>query len=445
MFAAGAFLRSEEIRSYVARSWHIAWPMTLIMFYEFLIGLTDVYVAGRVGKEIQATYGFVMQLYFIFIVIANALTVGTVSVTSRLFTSGNKDELSRAVVSSTLAAFFTGIVLAVLGFLLAPLIVGVLNVPEELKRFGVPFIRIYAAGLLFHYLLINSNGVLRSCGMVKSSLKTMTIVCAVNIVLNLFLVFWTPLSYRGIAVATASSVCIGSILNLRHLRKLLTSVKNFSIQVVKNIMNIGWPMGALQVLWQLGSMVLFLILSTLPEHTVEVLAALTTGLRVESAIFLPAFAFNMANAVLIGNLLGELRHDEAYKSGLVTVGIGVAIVSILALAVITGASWIVPLLSNNEIVINETVRYIYISMIAEPIMASGVIMGGALSGAGDTRSVLIRVAMSVWLVRIPLCYLFVVLLGFGPASVWWSMNVSQVVHAFLIYRRYSRRAWLGNG
>ena len=31
-------------------------------------------------KEVQATYGFVIQLYFIFIVIANALTVGTVRV-----------------------------------------------------------------------------------------------------------------------------------------------------------------------------------------------------------------------------------------------------------------------------------------------------------------------------------------------------------------------------
>jgi len=45
------------------------------MFFEFLIGLTDVYIAGKVSKEIQATYGFVIQLYFIFIVIGNALTV----------------------------------------------------------------------------------------------------------------------------------------------------------------------------------------------------------------------------------------------------------------------------------------------------------------------------------------------------------------------------------
>jgi len=67
--------KTEEIRSYISRSWSVSWPLTLIMVFEFLIGLTDVYIAGKVSKEIQATYGFVIPLYFIFIVIANALTV----------------------------------------------------------------------------------------------------------------------------------------------------------------------------------------------------------------------------------------------------------------------------------------------------------------------------------------------------------------------------------
>ena len=210
------------------------------------------------------------------------------------------------------------------------------------------------------------------------------------------------------------------------------------------MLRIGWPMGALQVLWQLGSIVLFLILSLLPEHRVEVLAALTTGLRLESAIFLPAFAFNMANAVIIGNCLGERKPDDAYRSGLVTAAIGVGIVAVLSLAVVLNARWIVPLLSDNQIVIRETVWYIYINMIGEPIMAWAVILGGGLSGAGDTRSVMVRVALSIWLVRIPLCYVFVVMLGYGPVSVWWAMNASQVLHAFLIYRRYAGRAWLGS-
>ncbi len=442
MLRIGTLLKREDVRAYIRHSWEVAWPMTLIMFYDFLVGLTDVYVAGRLSKDIQATYGFVVQQYFILIVIANALTVGTVSVISRLFTSGDKDSLSEAVFSSMLSSAIAGVILAGLGYSLAPWVISFLNIPPELKKLSAPFIRIYAVGLIFQYLLINSNGVLRSCGMIKASLKTMTTVCLLNVALNLFLVFETPLGYRGIAVATASAVCVGSLINLHYLRALLIDSKRFSRTLVRKMLSIGWPMGALQILWQLGSMVLFLILSMLPEHRIEVLAALTTGLRVESAIFLPAFAFNMANAVVVGNCLGERKPEDAYKSGLVTMVIGVGVVSALSLAVVLNARWVVPLLSHNEIVIKETVWYIYINMIGEPIMASGVILGGGLSGAGDTRAVLARIAVSVWLVRVPLCYLFVILLGFGPLSVWWAMNISQAVQAYMIYRRYSSKVWL---
>jgi len=99
-------------------------------------------------------------------------------------------------------------------------------------------------------------------------------------------------------------------------------------------------------------------------------------------------------------------------------------------------------LSQNEVVIRESIRYLYISLLSEPFMAWGIILGGGISGAGDTRSVLIRVALSVWLVRLPLCYLFVVVLGFGPASVWWSMNLSQLVQCFFLTQRYLGKRWL---
>jgi MATE family multidrug resistance protein len=430
------------MRSYIYRSWSVSWPMTLMMFFEFLIGLTDVYIAGKVSKEVQATYGFVIQLYFILIIIANSLTVGTVSVVSKLFTSNQKKELSEIVFSSMVVAAVAGIVLAAAGIILSPLIIKILNIPQDLKPLSLPFIHIYAIGLLFHYLLINSNGILRSCNMVKKSLRTMTLVCVVNIALNFFFVFHTPLSFRGIALATASSVFIGSMLNLRYVRRMMTGIRRFSLGPVKRMASIGWPIGFLQVLWQLSSMALFLILSSLPEHRVEILAALTTGLRIESAIYLPAFALNMANAVIVGNLLGEKKKTEALKSGIVTAGIGVGIVTVMVVAVILNARWIASFLSHDEIVIRESVKYIYISMISEPFMAWGIILAGGLNGAGDTKSVLMRVAFSVWLVRIPLSYLCVVLLGFSAVSVWWSMNLSQFVQAFLLSRRYFSRGWI---
>ena len=439
------YCRMEDIACFVSRSWELSWPMTLIMFFDFLISLTDVYVAGTISKEVQAAYGFVAQIYFILIVVANALTVGTVSVVSRLFTdqgSSTHESVSVAIFSSIVAATLAGLVVLVAGIISLPHVVGLLNIPSNVKTYVLPLSKIYLVGIVFHYGLINGNGVLRSCERVRKSLKTMAIVCGCNILLIFAFVYHTSLGYRGIAMATATSVALGSLLNVRYLKPLLPSLKHFSWTLVKRIGAIGWPMGLLQILWQLGSVVLFLILSLLPEHRVEILAAFTAGLRIESAIYLPAFAFNMANAVIVGNLLGQKNEKEAYRNGIVTAGVGVAVVTALTIFVVLNARWIAGSLSENDIVVRESIRYIYISMISEPFMAWGIILGGGLGGAGDTRNVMFRVAASVWLVRIPLGYLFVAVLGFGVSSVWWAMNTSQFVQALLLTTRYLRKGWL---
>ncbi len=435
--------KEKEIRGLLSESWSVSAPMTLIMVFEFLIGITDIYVAGKVGKEIQATYGFVIQIYFAFIIIANALTTGTVSVISRLFSSGDRKDLGRAIFSILIVTTAAGLLLGTLGVILTPGLINIVNIPARLKPLGAPLGQIYAAGLIFHYILINTNGLLRSCKRVRLSLTTMATVCVCNISLNFLFVFGTPLGYLGIALATALSTLAGSILNLRHLRSLVPrSTMTFSTERAREVAGIAWPFGLSQALWQVHSMVLYLILSSLPRNSIEILAAFSAGLRIESAAFLPAIAFHMANAVITGNLLGERRSATAFRAGLVTALTGVCLVVLIAFGVVIAAPGLASMLSDNAVVAREAVVYLYINMLGEPFMALWVILAGALSGAGDTRSMMLIAAACTWLVRVPLCYLFVVVIGFEAHAVWWTMNLSQVLAALLMFKRYMGKRWL---
>jgi len=416
--------------------------MIFIMLFDFLINLTDVFIAGKIGKEVQASVGFVSQVYFIFIVIANALTVGTVTTVSRLAASTDRDALRSTIYSVLVATLAAGFLLSVGGyFMLAP-VIRMIGVPEVVKEYGIPLVEIYACGLVSHYFLINTNGILRANRMVKQSMITMACVCVINVALNFVLVFCTPLGFKGIALSTALSYLTGALINALMVKKLFTGTRRFSMEIVRKVAAIGWPAGLLQIMWQLGSAMLFIILGRLPERSVEVLAAFTNGLRIESAIFMPAFAFNMANAVIVGNLMGEGRKKDAFRGGLVTAAIGVGIIAVLTLLVVLNARTLSGFLSGHDAVVSESVRYLYISMASEPFMAWAVIIGGALNGAGDTRGVMKIVSFSQWIVRLPLAYMLGIVLGLGPAAVWWSMNASILVHFALITRRYIRGRWV---
>ena len=436
--------KNEDLKQSLLRSWAMSWPMILIMFFEFLIQLADVIIAGKIGKEIQATYGFVTQIYFIFTVIGNAFTIGTVSVISRLCSLRGNQEYKNAIYSSLLSSATAGAILAVAGIILSPRIIRLMSIPDELKNYGAPLLVIYAGGALFHYILITTNGILRACQGIKKSLKTMALASLINVTLNIIFVFYTPLGYKGIALSTAISVAVGALVNLGHLREYLFGIKNYTKSVIVKIVKIGWPSGLLQITWQISTTVLFLILGSLPENNVEIIAAFTNGYRIEAIIFLPAFALNMANAVVIGNLMGEDNTDGAFKNGQITALLGLGIVALLSTTIILNARWILSFLSDNQTVIDYSVKYIFISLPFEPVMAWGVILAGGLNGAGDTKSVMIRVALSVWLVRVPFSFIFGILLGWGAYGVWWAMNASLLVQAILISERYWKRRWLKN-
>lgn len=435
-------INDKGIRAIISESWAVSWPMTLIMFFEFLIGLSDVYIAGRFGKEVQAGYGLAFQLYFVFIIVGMALTVGTASVISRLFTSERKNEFSLAVSTSIITAIAAGLIATILGIFFSKTIIYSLHTPQAVKELAAPLLMIYSLGFMFDYVLMGTNAVLRASNRIKKSLFTMIVICSLNIALNFILSLGTPLGFKGIGVATVISLFIGAILNLGFTGKFLTKGFNFSREMFKKMVDISWPSALLQIFWQTGTIALFLIVGLLPAMNIEIMAAFTNGLKIESAIFLPAFAFNMANAVLVGNSLGKKENDQAFKRGIVTAATGVFIVIMLTLIIVVNAKIIASRLSSDSIVVNETLRYIFIALLFEPVMAWGVILGGGLNGAGDTKVVMAIVAGSVWLIRIPLSYFIGIYLGFGALGIWWSMNISIACQCFLMTKRYFSKRWM---
>ena len=68
----------------------------------------------------------------------------------------------------------------------------------------------------------------------------------------------------------------------------------------------------------------------LGDTTVNALAGLNAGLRVEALLFLPGMAFNMSVAVLVGNSLGAGKSAEARRVALNMVTLAAVAMSFMA-------------------------------------------------------------------------------------------------------------------
>ena len=430
--------------------WQLSWPMLLIMIFNFLVGMTDVYVAGFISPEVQAVVGFVSQIFFLNIIVANAISIGTIALLARSLGAGDFTGAVKIARQSLIFGILAALVLMTAGLAFYREIVAIAGFPENIRGIAERFIRIFALSLGPNYILIISNAVFRSSGEVKKVLVTMSLVSALNIIGNFVLVFGIPpfpkMGDTGIALSTALAVTAGMIINFilfafSRWRAIYKAPAAVSAITIKQIISLSWPAALLQIAWNAGSIVLYNILGKLGSTSITALAALTNGLRIEAIIYLPAYALNMAAAVLVGQNLGAKDVVRAEEVGWKMASSGVALITVIAVIIFIRAEAFASIVTGNPSVLNETVRYLRFNMVSEPFMALSSILGGGLQGAGDTKGTMRIIIIAMWVIRLPLAYLLALGLGYGARGVWTAMVISMVIQSILMAYRFRHGLW----
>jgi len=79
--------------------------------------------------------------------------------------------------------------------------------------------------------------------------------------------------------------------------------------------------------------------------------------------------------------------------------------------------------------------------VIQPLLAASMVFSGALRGAGDTRFPMVVTAAAIWLVRLPLAYLFALVLGGGLLGAWAAMALDMVMRGVLNFLRFRAGRW----
>jgi putative MATE family efflux protein len=394
--------------------------------------------------------GFVGELYFFIIIVANAISVGTVVLVSRAVGSGDLEGGLRTARQSLIFVSVCALVFTAAGLFFHERIIAFAGFSGNVQEIAGTFFSIYALALVPNYIVILSNAVFRAGGEVKLTLLAMFIVSIVNIVLDFFLVFglfsYPGMGYRGIALATAISMCTGTavcIYLFRHSRwkHIFSGTWQLSADLIRRIFLISWPSALIQISWNTGNIVIYNILSRLETGSITAMAAFTSGLRIEALIYLPVFALHMAASVLTGQNLGAGEPERAEKIGWKISFSGVVFVSLLALPVFIWAGPIASPVAKDEFVLAETVQYLRVMMLSEPFMALSLILGGCLQGAGDTKGTMIVIVIALWIIRLPLAYLLAITAGFGAFGVWLAMIISMFFQGIAMTMRFRKGRW----
>jgi len=439
-----------EIRKFLRESWSMGWPMILIMFFQFSIGIADVYVAGLLGTDILAAVGYVGQLYWTLIIFANGITVGTVSMVSQAFGAKCNEGIGSITTHSLVLGVIISGAVTTIAQLYPSTIVRAAGMPEPIQFIGESFLKVFSLILIPTYVMIITAGVLRASGRVRVAMANSFVAALVNVLGDLILGFgWGPipaLGYIGIAWASALATTVGMLLNIFYMFSGPDGMSAGSLlrplpRCLKNLIKLGIPTALQQTAWNAGTLVVYFLAGQLEVGQITALAAMTAGVRVEAIIFLPVFALNMASAVLTGNRLGAGDVAGARSGAKATTTLCLAIILLPALGIFIFAPHISSLLTQDRTVLDEMTRYLRVNMMGVPFLAVGITLSGALQGAGDTFGTMKIIFAGMWIFRIPLILFVIHVLHTDALGIWISMTASMMVMCIMLAHRFRGDNW----
>ena len=422
-----------------------------MMFFHFTIGFVDVWVAGRLGRDVQACMGVITQALFFFLVVAMAFANGSVAAISQSAGAGLFRRVQRYVGLGLEVGAILGLVLFLTGLLARPLLFSVLNIPQGVEEVARYLFNVYLFILPAYYLFIISNAVFRARKQVMCPLYAMILVTTVNTLGDLGFglgYFGLPdLGYKGLAWATFFSVLTGTLFNLLVLARTgALARKSFAPWkwvrcALPYLFKVAWPAGLMQLIWHSAYLLLFSITASLPTGEVVALAGMSAGLRVESLFFLPGFAFNFTAAILVGHYLGAGEPREAKVFGYRILGLAMVVVSVITALAWTWIDDIALFVAPDPAVHAVAVSYLHYNLAALPFVVVSMVLGGALSGAGATMYQMGVTGTSSWLIRLPLAWFLGHMFFKDAEGIWIAMFISMAIQSLAMLAVYQFAPW----
>ena len=163
----------------------------------------------------------------------------------------------------------------------------------------------------------------------------------------------------------------------------------------------------------------------------------------ESICYMPGYGIGDAATTLVGQSYGARRLDLVRRFGYITVGLGMATMSLMGIVMYVCAPWVMELMTPVADIQTLGVEALRIEAFAEPMFAAAIVSYGVMIGVGDTVLPASMNFGSIWLIRLPIAALLAPTMGL--AGVWLAMCVELCFRGAIFIWRLVSGAWIKQG
>ncbi|WP_223068000.1 MATE family efflux transporter [Paenibacillus caui] len=417
-------------------------PAMIENLLQTVVGFVDTLFVSKLGLTEVTAVGVTNAILAVYLAIFLAMGVGTSSLIAKSVGAGDLEKAKAIARQSTLISALLGLVFGVITLFFAKPLLELMGAEPAVLESGVIYFRIVAVPSIFISLMTIFGSILRSAGDTKTPMKVGLWINLLHIVLDYILIFGAAgipgMGIAGAAWATVLVRLVGSVMLFMYIRKskLAFSFKKRAGEYTLPLLQLSVPAAAERLIMRFGQVLYFGLIVRIGT---EVYAAHTIAGNIEIFSYMPGYGLAVAATTLVGQYLGAGRREDAYRFGLLTAGIAVLFMSgvgvLLFIFSPVAATWF----TSDSSAIEMVTTALRIDAFAQPFLAIGLVLAGALQGAGDTKSPMYSTAIGMWLIRVIGVYVLCIHFNMGIAGVWLSIAFDLFVRAIFLYFRFKSK------
>ena len=429
-----------------------ALPLMFGNIFQQLYTVVDTAIVGRgVGMVALAALGAVDWLNWMMLGIAQGFTQGFCIRMSQKFGAQELEGLKQTLGTSILLTGLLAIVGTLVSQLGLPIFLTWMKVPDYLRESATLYSRIIMGGFtaVCFYNLCSST--LRAGGDSKTPLVAMVVAAITNILLDIVAVFILNWGIAGAAAATVFSqllsgtLCAVKILQtpeLRFEKRHLT----LSLFTAKDLMAIGIPSGAKNVIIAAGGMVVQTVVNSF--DSMSFIAGFTATNKLYGLLEVAALSYGYAVTTYVGQNFGAGLMPRV-RSGVRAANMLALLSSIViaAIMLVFGRDITMLFISRDDMALaleagNTAYRYLCLMSISLPILYALYVFMSALQGMGNTIAPMWSAAFELT-VRLSVAFI-VAQLGIRNGILWaevgaWYMGGATQAIAYYLHLRKLKR------
>jgi putative MATE family efflux protein len=433
-------LRRNELKGVL----RLALPAAFKHLLDILQILIDMLMVGMLSIHALAAVGMSMQFMMVINVLMTLYVVGGNAVIARLIGERRRHRASALLYTLILFALLLSLPVTAAGWFYAEDFYLWMGASAEVAAEGGIYFSILTLGIAVIFLDTLFFNALSAAGDTASSLYIKAVSALINLCLNYLLIFghggFEAMGIAGAAYATLIAYTFNVIAYLvifSRSRIGLGVIRRLSPMDLKRVLRVGGN-AALERLITVASFILFVAVIT--SYGTEALAGYQVGLRIEGIAFMPGFGFAIAAMALVGQNLGAKNPDLAYRSGLLSTKVAAWFMGSIGVVMVIIPEPFVGFFTRDPETIEQASLYLRLVGISQVPLAMTFVLGGALRGAGATKTTLKINVASLWLLRVIPSYI-AMKSGYGILAVYVIMTVETFVKGGIFWAVFRRREW----